>query len=313
MADFSDRTEAWNESKASSADTNFLRQFRDSSSRKFKKFAASQFVEVWNHYDIDGNGYIEGNELDSFLREFVSSVNVSDVGHQALSETAMTHLKTTFMEAFDENEDNRIDIAELAHILPTDESFLLIFRRENPLPSSIEFMKVWREFDKNCSGFIEADELKEFLRNLLAETKHQVDEEKLTEYRDTVLQLFDSNKDGKLQLSEMSRLLPVKENYLSQPILKGADNLTERDIDRAIDLYDLDRDGTIDGVELSGFLKDLMELSRRDYGTEDLEAIKSAILEHWDVNRDGKISRTELRMLLLQQLRVAVEQDEDDD
>jgi hypothetical protein len=30
---------------------------------------------VWNHYDTDGNGYIEGEELDGFLREFVSSVN----------------------------------------------------------------------------------------------------------------------------------------------------------------------------------------------------------------------------------------------
>ena len=27
-----------------------------------------------------GNGYIEGRELDNFLREFVSSVNASDVG-----------------------------------------------------------------------------------------------------------------------------------------------------------------------------------------------------------------------------------------
>lgn len=27
-----------------------------------------------------GNGYIEGNELDSFLREFVSSVNATDCG-----------------------------------------------------------------------------------------------------------------------------------------------------------------------------------------------------------------------------------------
>ena len=29
---------------------------------------------------IAGNGYIEGAELDGFLREFVSSVNVADVG-----------------------------------------------------------------------------------------------------------------------------------------------------------------------------------------------------------------------------------------
>uniref|UniRef100_A0A2C9L537 EF-hand domain-containing protein n=1 Tax=Biomphalaria glabrata TaxID=6526 RepID=A0A2C9L537_BIOGL len=35
-----------------------------------------------------------------------------------------------------------------------------------------------------------------------------------------MLQLFDRNKDGKLQLSEMAKLLPVKENFLLRPIFK---------------------------------------------------------------------------------------------
>ena len=34
--------------------TNFLRQFRDKNSRQFKKFTATQFMEVWTHYDADG-------------------------------------------------------------------------------------------------------------------------------------------------------------------------------------------------------------------------------------------------------------------
>ena len=64
------------------------------------------------------------------------------------------------MDAFDENEDNRIEISEMAAILPTDENFLLLFRHNNALESSVEFMRVWREYDKDASGFIEADELK---------------------------------------------------------------------------------------------------------------------------------------------------------
>ena len=32
---------------------NFLKQFRDANSRQFRKFTASQFMEVWNHYDTD--------------------------------------------------------------------------------------------------------------------------------------------------------------------------------------------------------------------------------------------------------------------
>ena len=33
-----------------------------------------------------GNGYIEGSELDSFLREFVSSVNNADSGPEVKTE-----------------------------------------------------------------------------------------------------------------------------------------------------------------------------------------------------------------------------------
>lgn len=55
----------------------------------------------------------------------------------------------------------------------------------------------------------------------------------------------------------------------------------------------------------------------QDYGTTDIDLIREAILDHWDVNHDGKISRSELRMLLLQQCRLAAEHDgipfEDDD
>ena len=46
-----------------------------------------------------------------------------------------------------------------------------------------------------------------FLRDLLSEAHkaQEVTEDKLIEYTDTMLQVFDSNKDGKLQLSEMAK------------------------------------------------------------------------------------------------------------
>jgi hypothetical protein len=44
-------------------------------SRELTQLSAVQFMGVWEHYDTDGNGFIEGEELDSFLQEFVSSVH----------------------------------------------------------------------------------------------------------------------------------------------------------------------------------------------------------------------------------------------
>lgn len=38
---------------------NFLRQFRDKETREFKQITASQFMDVWNHYDSDGESNYE--------------------------------------------------------------------------------------------------------------------------------------------------------------------------------------------------------------------------------------------------------------
>ncbi|XP_060521869.1 calbindin-32 [Cylas formicarius] len=281
--------------------TNFMRQYRDPNSRELKKLSANQFMEVWSHYDKDGNGYIEGTELDGFLREFVSSANATDVGPEAVSDDMLVELKACFMEAYDDNQDGKIDIRELAQLLPMEENFLLLFRFDNPLESSVEFMKIWREYDTDGSGYIEADELKNFLRDLLKEAKkiNDVSEDKLIEYTDTMLQVFDANKDGRLQLSEMAKLLPVKENFLCRQVFKGATKLTKDDIERVFALYDRDNNGTIENEELRGFLKDLLELVKKDYDAQDLQEFEETILRGVDYNQDGKINKKELTMILL--------------
>merc|ERR1719210_1218996 len=197
-------------------------------------------MEVWEHYDTDSNGFIEGDELDDFLREFVSSVYPNQEEVDEVSVEALLELKECFLEAYDDNNDGKIEIRELAQLLPMEENFLLLFRFDNPLDSSVEFMKLWYQYDIDGSGFIEADELKNFLRDLLQEARksHEVTEDKLIEYTDTMLQVFDANKDGKLQLSEMAKLLPVRENFLTRQMFKGKSSLSRTDIEGVFALYD---------------------------------------------------------------------------
>lgn len=280
---------------------NFLNKFRDSESRQITRLSATQFMQVWEHYDEDGNGYIEGAELDGFLREFVSSVNPDTNEVIEVSAKELAELKANFMEAYDDNKDGKIEIRELAQLLPMEENFLLLFRFDNPLESSVEFMKLWKQYDKDHSGYIEADELKNFLRDLLKDARKSQDvtEDQLIEYTDTMLQVFDSNKDGKLQLSEMAKLLPVKENFLTRQIFKGSTHITKEDIESVFALYDRDSSGTIENEELAGFLKDLLSLAKKDYDSADLTEFKETIMKGCDTNRDGKISKKELTMVLM--------------
>ena len=49
-------------------------------------------------------------------------------------------------------------------------------------------MKVWKQFDVDCSGYIEADELKQFVKVLLSRRQgNKVPEEKLIEYTDSIV------------------------------------------------------------------------------------------------------------------------------
>ncbi|KAA3677384.1 uncharacterized protein DEA37_0009451 [Paragonimus westermani] len=342
---------------------NYLQQFFDPQTRRFHSVTASQFTDVWNHFDKDGNGFIDGDELQMFLCKLVECIVPSEVS-KSFSYDDMEELVNELMAAIDTNKDNRIDLREMAQLLPTDEEFILLFQRDTKLSSSVDFMKVWKEFDKDHSGYIEADELKDFLTLLIGQstTADEDFEETIMEYTDSIitkigketphtpgttlrllikmdgyrdnqkhkptdifllvktssllivraflfstitrnlqnqLKLFDHNCDGKLQLSEMARLLPVEENFLCRPIFRRAGRITAKDVDEVFALYDTDNNGAIEDDELSGFFKDLLELVYEDYNEDDLDYTKSVILQSWDINRDGKINLEEMRMLLL--------------
>ena len=59
-----------------------------------------------------------------------------------MTDDVFGELKSSFMEVYDDNKDGKIDIREMAQLLPMEENFLLLFRFDNPLESSVEFMKV---------------------------------------------------------------------------------------------------------------------------------------------------------------------------
>ncbi|GLH03566.1 Calbindin-32 [Gryllus bimaculatus] len=197
------------------AATNFLRQFRDPHSRELRRLSAHQFMDVmviskarnwtascenscllrtkqmsvlsgcWRALAWAARG--RGGAGRSAAPKGVSAHTCTHA--QAVSDAMLQELKRCFLEAYDDNQDGKIDIRELAQLLPMEENFLLLFRFDNPLESSVEFMKIWREYDSDGSGYIEADELKNFLRDLLKEAKkiNDVSEDKLIEYTDTMM------------------------------------------------------------------------------------------------------------------------------
>uniref|UniRef100_A0A8B9KRQ4 Calbindin 2a n=1 Tax=Astyanax mexicanus TaxID=7994 RepID=A0A8B9KRQ4_ASTMX len=225
------------------------------------ELTASQFLDIWKHFDTDGNGYIEGKELENFFRELEVARRGAGVDPTNVS---FREKMKDFMQKFDKNKDGRIEMSELAQILPTEENFLLCFRQF--VGSSSEFMAAWRRYDTDRSGYIEANELK--------------------------LKMFDLNGDGKLGLSEMARLLPVQENFLLK--FQGI-KLTAEQFNAIFTYYDKDGNGYIDEQELDALLRDLYEKNKKEVDTKDLTGYKKSIMALSD---GGKLYRSELEIVL---------------
>ncbi|GFT80213.1 calbindin-32 [Nephila pilipes] len=128
-------------------------------------------------------------------------------------------------------------------------------------------------------------------------------------YKDSFYEKTSSSTKFKIFRLDLAKLLPVKENFLCRSAFKGASKLTKEDIERVFNLYDRDRNGTIENEELKGFLKDLLELVKKDYDAQDLEEFQEAILRGCDFNKDGKINKKELTMILLALAKHAQEDD----
>ncbi|XP_063801926.1 calretinin [Pseudophryne corroboree] len=251
------------------------------------ELTASQFLDIWKHYDSDGNGYIEGTELENFFQELEAARRGAGVEGSSIN---IGEKLKEFMQKYDKNADGRIEMAELAQILPTEENFLLCFRQH--AGSSIEFMEAWRKYDTDRSGYIESNELKGFLSDLLKKANRPFDEKKLSEYTQTILRMFDLNGDGKLCLSEMSRLLPVQENFLLK--FQGM-KLSCDEFNAIFNFYDKDRNGYIDKTELDALLKDFFEKNKKEMNIQSLTGYRQSIMSLCDA---GRLYRKELEIVL---------------
>lgn len=288
---------------------NYLNKFRDPVSHRFHSVTASEFFECWQHYDTNGNGYLEDQELNNFLRELVCSVVKNKTGDEILSESAFEQLKIEIMDAFDENQDGRIDINELVQILPIDESFAALFQLNTSLSSSVEFVKLWKKIDTNKDGLIDLMELKTYLKNNLLNTNSKISDNHLDEYCKILLKLFDQNQDGSLQLNELSQLIKVKENHLLKQIISKNKIINKSSINYIFQKYDLDRNGYLESDELLGFIKDCIEITKNDEKLNQIEIkkIEEFALHAWDKNQDGKISKEEAEPMIMQIIQMLEE------
>uniref|UniRef100_F7GCI5 Calbindin 2 n=1 Tax=Monodelphis domestica TaxID=13616 RepID=F7GCI5_MONDO len=242
---------------------------------------ASQFLDIWKHFDADGNGYIEGKELENFFQELEKARK--GAGMDSKSGNFGEKMKE-FMQNYDKTSEGKIEMAEV--------SSCVLFKHQGTGGGGWKGVEAWRKYDTDRSGYIEANELKGFLSDLLKKANRLYDEPELLEYTQTILRMFDLNGDGKLGLSEMSRLLPVQENFLLK--FQGM-KLTSEEFNAIFTFYDKDGSGYIDENELDALLKDLYEKNKKEMNIQNLTSYRKSVMS---LAEAGKLYRKDLEIVL---------------
>ncbi|XP_056266623.1 secretagogin-like isoform X1 [Pseudoliparis swirei] len=218
--------------------------------RALSRLDAAGFLQMWRR--VFDRGYIEGKELDAFFHLLVDNSGMTKEG---MPEDELRRLRQRFGSVYDIAANRRLRIQELATVMlpPEEENFLLMFRRETPLDNSVEFMRIWRSYDTDSSGYLSALELKElFLQHRKSNTP-----EKLEQYTITMMKMFDKNMDGRLDLSDLARILDLKENFLLKFKMDASSQEDRRrDFEKIFAHYD-SQTGALEGPEVD------MELVKR--------------------------------------------------
>jgi len=258
------------------------------------QISSSDFLKIFKSFDKDGNGFIEAGELDEFLMALGRETNKEKLDPQEIAK-----MKQEILSKYDTNYDGKLDLEELTRILPTEENFLVQFQHHVKL-TSVEFFKVWNHYDQDRSGFIESDELRGFLADLLSREGKVLSPAKIDDYVTVMLDIFDKNKDGKLSLPEMSKILPLEENFLAQ--FKVEKLVTEEEFNKIWTKYDEDGNGFINDEEIDALMHDLLHAKmKKELNSEDVAAFRNKIMKKCDTDRDGKINKEELKRVLLGQ------------
>jgi len=218
--------------------------------------------------DVNEDGELNHEELTTLLEKISR-----DEQHKMLLESEH-ELAGSIMDGFDADKDGKISLKELlAHV-------------DNKKDIAAAFQG-WEEgfdtADADRDGHLTFDELTSLLQAISREQQDELVDESEEAIAETIVQNWDDDKDGKISLSELTKhVVDEKELHAS---FKGWKD--------GFEMADEDKDQQLNAREVATLLKRVSRQNQHKI-VEDVEAQTANLLQGYDADRDGFVSREEL-------------------
>jgi len=232
------------------------------------------------------NGTVVDTKTDEDIKTDQTSKDVNDKETESNKPDNKEETETT---------ESKEDGEESKEVEVTTNECLEKFREDNTI-DSVEFFKVFMQYDEDKTGYLEATELKNFLKDLLKDKGKRPDEESLDKYLEETLKEIDIEKDYRIELGELALILPVEQNFLTR--FPARESWTKEELDDIFTHYDKDCSGSIAGVELLALLKDAFDKNGQSMTSKQVQEYAEIACELYEVGPDGALSRDDIGLLL---------------
>jgi len=174
-------------------------------------------------------------------------------------------------------------------------NFLDQFREDHEI-HAVDFMRIFRAYDKDKSGYLDMKEMRGFLQDLLKSKGVESDGDTIDYYLDSIMRDADIDEDKKMELAELANVLPIEQNFLQK--FPRRDNRTKAELNAIFDHYDKDNSGTIAGSELEALLRDMFTQEQQSLDDAQLKEYAALVRELYDIEEDGSLTRDDISVLL---------------
>ncbi|PFX27954.1 Calbindin-32 [Stylophora pistillata] len=233
--------------------------------------SSRQFVTILKKFDKDGDGDIKLSELDAFLKAFVDEGLIENSRAVVIAEKIRE----------EQQDGDEVSMTTLTKEIAPVNFLTAEFGEQKTRITSVDFMKLWNNYDADNSGYLDRVELQKFFYDIVTKNKGEGDSEdteelerKVDHYIKTMFEMLNIQED-KVSLEKMCKFCPVEENFLEQ--------------------YE-DKSDEIEGCELEGFLKDLYD--RKHKPGQSFEKFKEEKMKKFDKDKNKKFSKQEVKKIL---------------